>query len=243
MPNPIRKILVTNDDGWDAIGIRTLVEVAKQFGETYVVAPEKPQSGFSHQLTLHRSMAFVERAPNWFSLDGTPADCVRIGLTQLGTTFDCVLAGVNDGGNLGADLYLSGTVAAAREANFFSMPSLAISQYRKRYNDPFDWLQTNIMAARVLEKWFSTDHTSAYRFCNVNLPDTTLGLDPNTVSINHCCVDQNPFPANYRSESSGFVYSGRYSDREVTPGGDMDLCFGGAISWSWIVRDLNERIR
>ena len=94
------KVLLTNDDGWDAPGLESLVGVASKFAEVWVVAPLKQQSGISHQLTFEQVMDFSERGPRTFSLDGTPADCVRVGLTQLEQEFDWVLSGVNNGGIL-----------------------------------------------------------------------------------------------------------------------------------------------
>ncbi|MEZ6092651.1 MAG: 5'/3'-nucleotidase SurE [Pirellulaceae bacterium] len=233
------KILITNDDGWDAIGLDILYRVAGEFGQVTAIAPERPSSGISHQLTLHRPMALIERERNRYSLDGTPADCVRVALAAEEFEFDVVLSGVNDGGNLGADLFLSGTVAGAREANFHDLPAMSISQYRKRYNDAFDWTQTETMLRRVLRKWFSGDELPASCLINVNLPDPVEGVELGEISIVECPVDTNSFPAQYSRDENRFSYAGRYSQREISAGSDMDVCFGGKISWSRTSRNLN----
>ena len=133
-------ILITNDDGWDAEGIAQLAKVATQFGSTTVIAPAEPQSGISHQLTMDRAMDLVEQKPDWYSLAGTPADCVRFGLHHLSKKFDLVLSGINHGANLGVDVFTSGTVAAAREANFHGVSAIALSQYRRSMDSSnFDW--------------------------------------------------------------------------------------------------------
>ena len=81
-------ILLTNDDGWNAPGLAALQRVAGRWGRVVTVAPSQQQSGISHQLTFHRPVKLVEQSVDQYALDGTPADCVRIGLTQLGVPFD-----------------------------------------------------------------------------------------------------------------------------------------------------------
>ena len=123
------RILLTNDDGWDAPGIAALEAVLSEFGEVVVVAPANPQSGISHQMTFEVPMALTQHSANHWHLSGTPADCARVGLSQLGLEFDWVFSGINNGGNLGIDFFISGTVAAAREATFFGARAIAISQH------------------------------------------------------------------------------------------------------------------
>ena len=111
------KILVSNDDGYFAPGITLLAEALAQLGEVTVVAPERDRSGASNSLTLDRPLT-VRRAPNgYFSVNGTPTDCVHIAVTGLlDFTPDVIVSGVNLGANMGDDTIYSGTVAAAAEA-------------------------------------------------------------------------------------------------------------------------------
>ena len=222
-------ILITNDDGWGSPGIRMLESVASKFGNTWVVAPDKPVSGISHQLTFETPMTLAERDSQSYSLTGTPADCARVAISQLGVKFDWVLSGVNFGGNLGADIAISGTVAAVREASFFECRGIAFSQYVNGMRDDFEWDQAERLVERLLPSLLASgiDSRSWY---NVNLPDTQ-GQSVDDVEFVKTIPDRNPLPAKYDKLDSGqIVYSGRYRDRPIDSGSDVDVCFGGAVS-------------
>jgi 5'-nucleotidase len=122
------KILVSNDDGYFAPGITLLAEALGRRGEVTVVAPERDRSGASNSLTLDRPLV-VRRAPNgYYSVNGTPTDCVHIAVTGLlDFTPDIIVSGVNLGANMGDDTIYSGTVAAAVEGYLLGIPSLAVS--------------------------------------------------------------------------------------------------------------------
>jgi 5'-nucleotidase len=122
------RILVSNDDGYFAPGITLLAEALRQLGEVTVVAPERDRSGASNSLTLDRPLT-VRRAPNgYFSVNGTPTDCVHIAVTGLLDVLpDLIVSGVNLGANMGDDTIYSGTVAAAAEGYLLGIPSIALS--------------------------------------------------------------------------------------------------------------------
>src|SRR5688572_13248139 len=122
------KILVSNDDGYFAPGITLLAEALRELGEVTVVAPERDRSGASNSLTLDRPLV-VRRAPNgYYSINGTPTDCVHIAVTGLlDFTPDMVVSGVNLGANMGDDTIYYGTVAAAAEGYLLGIPSVALS--------------------------------------------------------------------------------------------------------------------
>ena len=225
------QILLTNDDGWDAPGLAVLREVAASFGSVTTVAPARPQSGISHQLTLHRPMNWEQRGPDLYSLDGTPADCVRIALTQLSDEFDWVLSGVNDGANLGADIYVSGTVAGAREARLFGFPAMAISQYRLRYHEAFDWSGVCRRLDGVLQRFLGPQPTES-QLININFPDPESVTQE--LSIVECPVDPHPLPSQYLSTDEGYRYNSRYRDRNREPGCDVQVCFDGGISVTYL---------
>lgn len=126
------KILVSNDDGYQAPGIVALYEALKDLGEVEVVAPEHNNSAKSNALTLHAPL-YVNIAPNGFRyVNGTPADCVHIALTGLlGYRPDLVVSGINNGANMGDDTIYSGTVGAAMEGYLFGVPAIAFSQVEK----------------------------------------------------------------------------------------------------------------
>ncbi len=226
--------MLTNDDGWDAPGLGALRQVAGNYGRVFSVAPEKQQSGISHQLTFHRPIEMRQRAVDQYSLDGTPADCVRIGLTQLGIPFDWVLSGVNDGGNLGADVYVSGTVAAAREAALHGVRAMALSQYRRHYSEIFDWNQVAAPLKTVLDAYLSQEVSESQdrgnSLINVNFPDLEGKLMLPKMVL--CSLDPHPLPVEYDSTPEGYVYTSRYRDRKQLQGHDVAVCFSGGISVS-----------
>ncbi|MCF7794479.1 MAG: 5'/3'-nucleotidase SurE [Candidatus Cloacimonetes bacterium] len=124
------RILLTNDDGIDAPGIKTLEKTLKENGhEVIVVAPSKEQSATSHSLTLHEPLRIYERGENRFAVTGSPADCAIIAerIVLKEKKVDLVISGINAGQNMGEDLLYSGTVAAALEAMFLGFKSIAIS--------------------------------------------------------------------------------------------------------------------
>jgi 5'-nucleotidase len=125
----VKVILLTNDDGIEAEGLRTLEEVLKGLAHLVVVAPDQERSAVSHGLTLHSPLSPKEIKEDHYVLNGTPADCVIYALRRLFTRFpDLVISGINHGANLGDDIMYSGTVAGAREASHHGVPSMAVSQ-------------------------------------------------------------------------------------------------------------------
>src|SRR5215213_10930061 len=159
------KILVSNDDGYFAPGIEALAEGLRKLGEVTVVAPERDRSGASNSLTLDRPLV-VRRAPNgYYSVNGTPTDCVHIAVTGLlDFTPDMVVSGVNLGANMGDDTIYSGTVAAAVEGYLLGIPSLAISLASKA-GQHFD---SAIGIALQLVERFRRDPFGAPVLLNVN---------------------------------------------------------------------------
>jgi 5'-nucleotidase len=122
------KMLVTNDDGIAAPGIKALAEALKELGDVTVVAPDRERSAVGHSLTLHSPLRVFELRDGWYAVDGTPTDCVNMGIhSLLPYKPDLVVSGINHGGNMGDDITYSGTVAAAMEANLMGIPALAVS--------------------------------------------------------------------------------------------------------------------
>ena len=124
-----RCILVTNDDGYDAPGLAALVEAMGALGRVVVVAPDREQSGAGHALTLGRPLRVRETGEDRYRVDGTPTDCVHLGVFHLtgGRAPDLVASGINRGLNLGDDVTYSGTVAGALEGTLLHVPSIAVS--------------------------------------------------------------------------------------------------------------------
>jgi 5'-nucleotidase len=125
-------ILITNDDGYKAPGIRKISELASEFGEVVIVAPVKGQSGMSHAVTLAEPIRFKQKSDNSlcqiYSCTGTPADCVKIAINQiLHRRPDLIISGINHGSNSSVSLFYSGTVAATIEGCMNGIPSIALS--------------------------------------------------------------------------------------------------------------------
>ena len=123
------KILITNDDGYHAEGIQTLIDFCKPYGDILVAAPMTDQSGQSHALTLNRPLRAVKLAPSHYMIDGTPTDCVHYAMHELcGEGLpDLIVSGINLGANLGEDVWYSGTVGGAIEGALMNVPSIAVS--------------------------------------------------------------------------------------------------------------------
>lgn len=121
-------ILVTNDDGIYSPGLKALAGALEEIGEVYVIAPDRERSAAGHALTLHKPLRATEVAPRWYAVDGTPTDCVTLGVMgMLKEKPDLLASGINLGANLGDDITYSGTVSAAFEGTLLGIPSFAIS--------------------------------------------------------------------------------------------------------------------
>ena len=166
------KILVSNDDGYFAPGITLLAEALRRLGEVTVVAPERDRSGASNSLTLDRPL-IVRRAPNgYFSVNGTPTDCVHIAVTGLlDFTPDVIVSGVNLGANMGDDTIYSGTVAAAVEGYLLGIPSVAVSLTSKE-GSHFD---AAIGVALEMVERLARAPFGEPVLLNVNVPDVAPG--------------------------------------------------------------------
>ena len=221
------KFLLSNDDGIDAPGLQALLAAAKTLGEPVVIAPAGPQSGVSHAVNYDRPMRVETRGPGSHAVFGSPADCTRVGLHRFARDAKWVLSGINEGGNLGADVYYSGTVAAVREGVLHGWPGIAISQYHRRAME-LDWNRAAQWTERVLAELFVRP-MEAGKFYNVNLPH--LNADEPDPEIVFCPLDPHPLPLSYRHEPNGeWHYDGDYHTRARTPGADVDVCFRGRIA-------------
>lgn len=121
-------ILITNDDGIHSPGLKALAGALEEIGEVYVIAPDRERSAAGHALTLHKPLRATEVVPRWYVVDGTPTDCVTLGVMgMLKEKPDLLASGINLGANLGDDITYSGTVSAAFEGTLLGIPSFAIS--------------------------------------------------------------------------------------------------------------------
>ena len=221
-------VLITNDDGIDAPGIRALEQALD--GTVYVVAPDQERSECGHSVDTKTKIQVEQRGARRWAVFGRPADCVRLALSQLvsDVRFDWVCSGVNQGGNLGVDQFISGTVAAAREAAIHGLPSVAFSHYLRR-GVALDWDRVSVWTQRVFEQ-LRREGPVPSGIWNVNFPSIApeVSVFPETV---FCSTSIRPLPLAFEGDAeTGFRYSGAYSDRDREPESDVAVCFGGAIS-------------
>lgn len=225
------KLLLTNDDGVDAAGLAALRMAAEAIGQPLIVAPERCHSGCGHQVTTRSPIRVARRSETCCAIDGTPADCVRVALDHIAPQIDWVLAGINHGGNLGTDLYMSGTAAAVREAVFHGRPGIAVSHYHRKGIDPLDWQRAASWLVPILEDLTARPWQPG-TFWNVNLPHLPSGAaDPEIVV---CPVDPSPLPVRYEVGQEQLTYTANYHERPRQRGSDIDVCFSGRISVSLV---------
>ena len=168
------RVLLSNDDGIHAPGLKTLEDAIRPLvGELWVVSPETEQSATSHSLTLRRPLRIRHISDHRYAVDGTPTDAVLLGVNEVMKDGppDLILSGINRGGNLGEDVTYSGTVAAAMEGALLGIPSIALSQvYEDRHK--VKWATAKTWMPKVLEQLLSAGWPKGI-FINVNFPDRT----------------------------------------------------------------------
>ena len=220
------KIVITNDDGHDAPGLEALYQAVKPLGEVLVVAPEAPQSGVGHSITLKDGVYAKKVKPDKYIVQGSPADCTRLGLKVFAPDADWLISGINPGANLGTDIYPSGTVAAAREAAILGRKAIAISQYIAR-DQTIDWQVTGYHASRILPVIMEKDLGHRH-YWNVNLPHP---LNFETLPEHQFCgLEKQPHDYVFLNNSDLYYYEGSIHDRPRVAGSDVDICFGGQIA-------------
>jgi len=167
--------LVTNDDGILAPGVKMLVHVLRSYGKVYVICPDRERSATGHAITFRTAMrpipvekVFADDVTAW-SLNGTPADCVKLGVEiLLEDEPDFVFSGMNAGANVGKDIYCSGTVAGAVEASFHGLPATAVSV--SGLTGEIDYSSAGNRFSEILNHIFEFEKTPG-EFLNVNLPN------------------------------------------------------------------------
>ncbi|MEZ5363999.1 MAG: 5'/3'-nucleotidase SurE [Bryobacterales bacterium] len=221
------RLLLTNDDGIDAPGLEALARAAEGLAELVIVAPTQERSGCSHAATTHAPLRLEQRGPNRYALDGTPADCVRVALHRLEEPFDAVLAGINSGGNLGVDVFHSGTVAAVREGAIHGLPGIAVSRYRSRSLEAVDWERATEWTRPLLRDLLGRFERETAMW-NINLP--CLPAEAEQPETARCDLDISPLGVTFREQEGLLHYAGVYAERPRIEGRDVDVCFSGRIA-------------
>jgi 5'-nucleotidase len=165
------RILLSNDDGYQARGLRALAEQLAGIAELTIVAPARNHSGASNSLTLDTPLRVEQVDSNVFYINGTPTDCVHVALTGLlDKEPDMVVAGVNHGANLGDDVIYSGTVAAAMEGRFLGFPAIAVSLV---LGDGQNFATAATVTRRLVERMIA-EPLARDTILNINVPDVPV---------------------------------------------------------------------
>ncbi len=164
------KILLSNDDGFIAQGINCLRDSLSKIADVLTIAPDRDRSGSSNSLTLETPLRITERGDNFYSVNGTPTDCVHLALTGLydNEEPDIVISGINSGPNMGDDVLYSGTVAAAMEGRNLGLPAIAVSMSSYKPNHYESGAKAII---EILEKLPSLTDQGITSIFNINVPD------------------------------------------------------------------------
>lgn len=165
------RILLSNDDGYRAPGITALAGVLRRIGEVIVVAPERNRSGASNSLTLDQPLRLVQVEASVYWVDGTPADCIHVAVSELfGGMPDMVVSGINAGENLGEDVLYSGTVAAAMEGSMLGCPAIAVSLASRECTHYASAAEVTFnVVKRIADRGMPKNW-----LLNINVPDLTL---------------------------------------------------------------------
>lgn len=199
----MKKILLTNDDGYSSKGLIALKEALQDLAQIYIIAPSSEKSACAHSITQTRALKFIKISENFYKLDdGTPSDCVYLGLYEFFKTTkpDLIISGINLGANMGEDITYSGTVAAAMEGVLQGVPSIAISQ--KYENSPdffknFDFQVAKNTIFNVVQKIFQKGFPLQNRtLLNINIP---INLNPKGIMIT------NAGERTYKNEAFSFI--------------------------------------
>jgi 5'-nucleotidase len=235
--NPPR-ILVTNDDGYTSEGIQVLADALEALGEVWIVAPDREQSAMSHALTLDRPLRIKRLGERRVAVDGTPTDCVALGISNLmrGTAPDLVVSGINFGFNMGADVHYSGTVSAAFEGVILGSPAMAVSLGLG------EGLSFHLAArfATELASWILAGSFPANTLLNVNVPHgvprgvrlTRLGVRRYTEGV---VEDRDP-----RGREIFWIGGGK-PVWEPIPGTDFQEVAAGFVSVTPLHLDMTDR--
>jgi 5'-nucleotidase len=236
------RILVTNDDGINAPGLKVLEKVARSLSrDVWVVAPEIEQSGAAHSLTLRRPLQVRRLSGRRFAVDGTPTDCVLVAVNKLipRKAPDLVLSGVNRGANLGEDITYSGTIAAAMEATLLNIPAIAFSQLRSGTN--ISWSAAEHWAPEVVRRLASAAWGDDI-LVNVNFPAVPAAKVTGMRVVRQGRRAGNIEVVEARDPvGRPYLWVGDFtSDESTEPDTDLAATFEGAISVTPLHLDLTH---
>lgn len=233
------KILISNDDGYMAKGIRTLARSLAGLGDITVVAPDRNRSGASNSLTLENPLRLDLMDDGVYRVEGTPTDCVHLAITGLlEDEPDMVVSGINAGANLGDDVLYSGTVAAAMEGRFLGLPAIAISltSFEGKHYETAGWV------AQQLVERLKAVSLPADTILNVNVPDLPIekitGFETTRLGHRHRAE---PVIREFDPRGRPMFWIGPAgAEQDAGPGTDFDAIRRGAVSVTPLQIDLTR---
>lgn len=233
------KILISNDDGYMAEGIKALAGALSTLGDIAVVAPDRNRSGASNSLTLDKPLRLNKLDNGVYRVEGTPTDCVHLAITGLlEDEPDMVVSGINAGANLGDDVLYSGTVAAAIEGRFLGLPALAISLVGTEELH----YQTAAWVAQKLVAQLQQSSLPADAILNVNVPDVAIediiGFESTRLGCRH---KAEPVIKEYDPRGRAMYWVGPAGEeQDAGPGTDFDAIRRNAVSITPLQIDLTS---
>jgi|SRR5690554_810453 len=233
------KILISNDDGYMAKGIRTLARSLAGLGDITVVAPDRNRSGASNSLTLENPLRLDLMDDGVYRVEGTPTDCVHLAITGLlEDEPDMVVSGINAGANLGDDVLYSGTVAAAMEGRFLGLPAIAISltSFEGKHYETAGWV------AQQLVERLKLVSLPADTILNVNVPDLPIeqitGFETTRLGHRHRAE---PVIREFDPRGRPMFWIGPAgAEQDAGPGTDFNAIRRGAVSVTPLQIDLTR---
>jgi 5'/3'-nucleotidase len=223
----MRHILLTNDDGIQAEGLKVLAAALEGFATVSVVAPSREQSGAAQSLTLRQPIICHPAGERQWAVDGTPADAVIVALHKLlPEPPDLVISGINSGANLGENAYYSGTVGAAREAALHHIPALAISLCSKKNGVKFD---AAARVARAAAELILHEGLPDQVLLNINVPEPWEGEVKFTRQSKKITRNQLSEGKDPRGRTYFWLFEQKIN-KDVEPDTDYAAIFAGAVS-------------
>ncbi len=232
-------ILLSNDDGYRAEGIRRLAECLANLADVVIVAPERDRSGASNSLTLDDPLRVSKVNGNTYFVDGTPTDCVHLAITGvLDQEPDMVISGLNAGPNLGDDVLYSGTVAAAMEGRFLGLPAIAISMTGEQ---PVHFSTGCVVAQRLVSRLLD-EPLPADTILNVNVPDAPADelLGFKATRLGHRHRAEPVIPARDPRGRRIYWVGAAGAEQDAGPGTDFHAVSEGFVSVTPLQVDLTR---
>jgi 5'-nucleotidase len=242
-----KEILITNDDGFDAAGLKALIEALHDIAHLTIVAPTSEKSACGHSLTLTRPLRFVQVDDDFYKLDdGTPSDCVYLALHSLYNDKkpDLLVSGINRGANMGEDITYSGTVAGAMEAVLHDVPAIAISQVigTSQHGLDVDYTMAKKVIREIVMKVLEGEFPLPHReLLNINVPKDISEIEYQVSYAGYRCYENDAhLHRNPRAEEYWWLglHPLQSKRREHTGMTDFEAIEAGKVSMTPVMLDL-----